>query len=536
MVQTTSSGWGDKISIGNRHVGYGVLAAFMRTTATGVRFFTIGQSRIGGPDMIKGGGQFVTFFDKYRYEDISPYMTSITVTRNLGQRPYGIIMAEADLEIDNTSKRFLPDYDTTIGSGVGLPNRPIKISIGIEDEYMKLFTGFNTEPVVSLNNRMVDMHAFDAFNYINNTRATTSGAFVNAPFHNVIASGLQEMGFSSSQFVVDKSLQQNIGYLSTYDQKWGDVFKQGAEAEQGIMFVDENGIIRFWNRQHFLTTSGVPRFQLNYSKLSDIKWQNTPIINDVIVRAKPRVVQDIQKVWETSSNIELGPGVDTDYFVDFSDTNGRLPVTTISVPIPMITASGAQSFYATNDQIDESGNTRSSSIGIVGASNLGGTSYKLTFRNSFTSVVYVTNMAIFATPAKVVNIIEERYYDQSSIDNFGRNPSNNGEPIIIENDLIQDKSTARSLAYTLVNEYKSARRRYICPVATQSDPSLQIGDAGLLVINDTNQLKNVYVVGIKNVINRNAKYDQELEVEERSIKRYFTVGQSRIGGTDSIAP
>ena len=136
-MQTVSSGWGDKISIGARHIGYGVLVAWMRTTATGVRYFTINQSRIGGPDILKSGGQFVTFFDKFRFDDVTPFVTSISVQKNIGQFPYGVIMAQADVELDNTSKKYLPGYDTTIGSGTGLPNRPIKISVGIEDEYKK---------------------------------------------------------------------------------------------------------------------------------------------------------------------------------------------------------------------------------------------------------------------------------------------------------------------------------------------------------------------------------------------------------------
>lgn len=534
-MQTVSSGWGDKISIGKRNIGYGVLVAWMRTTATGVRFFTINQSRIGGPDILKSGGSFVSFFDKFRYDDVSPFITSISVQKNIGQYPYGVIMAQADVELDNTSKKFLPNYDTTVGSGTGLPNRPIKISIGIEDEYLKLFTGYTSQPKATLNNRVVQMHAFDAFNFINSYRSTISGAFTNAPFHNVIASGMAEMGFSSSQYVVDKSLQQNIGYLATYDRKWGDIFKDGTEAEQALMFVDENGIIRFWNRQHFLTASGVSRFQLSYSKLSDLQWQNTSIINDVIVKAKPRAVQARQKIWEATSNIELAPNADTEYFIDFADDNGPLPVTSVSIPQYITTASGSTSYYASNEFSDGTGQARNSSISLVSAYSFG-TTYKLVFRNTFTSVLYLTQLAIYATPAKVTQVIEERYSDQSSIDNFGRNPANNGEPIVIENNLIQDKSTARSLAYTLVNEYKSANKRYICPVAVQSDPSLQIGDPGLLLINDTNEVKTVYITGITNVIQRNGDYGQQLEVEERRIKSYFTINVSRIGGTDSIAP
>lgn len=533
-MQTVSSGWGNRTAQGNRRIGYGVLVAWMRTIASGVRFFTINQSRIGGPDLIKGGGDFVTFFDKYRFDDVSPFVTSISVQKNIGQYPYGVIMAQADVELDNTSRKFLPNYDTTIGSGI-LPNRPIKVSIGIEDEYVKLFTGFTSQPVISLNSRTAQLHAFDAFNYINGFRSTISGGFVNAPFHNVIASGMQEMGFNSSQYIIDKSLQQNIGYLATNDRNWGDIFKDGCEAEQALMFADENGIIRFWNRQHFLTASGVLRFQLSYSKLEDIEWQNTPIINDVIVKAKPRAVQARQKIWEATSNIELEPGVDTEYFVDFSDDFGPLPTTSVVTPRYVTTASGAQSYYTTNDAEDGSGQPRNEFVSLLSAYSFGNT-YKLVFRNSFTSKLFLTQLVIYATPAKVTQVIEERYQDATSIENFGRNPSNNGEPIPIENDLIQDKSTARSLAYTLVNEYKSPGKRYKCPIAIQSDPALQIGDAGLIHINDTNELKNVYITGITNVIQRNGDYQQVLEVEERTIKRYFTINQSRIGGTDSIAP
>lgn len=534
-MQTVSSGWGDKISIGKRNIGYGVLMALMRTTATGVRFFTINQSRIGGPDLIKGGGDFVTFFDKFRFDDVSPFVTSISVQKNIGQYPYGIIMAQADVELDNTTKKFLPGYDTTVGSGVGLPNRPIKLSIGIEDEYLKLFTGYTSQPNVSLNNRSVQLHAFDAFNYINGYRSTISGAFVNAPFHNVVASGMYEMGFTASQFVVDKSLQGNIGYLATNDKKWGDIFRDGCEAEQAIMQVDENGILQFWNRQHFLTASGVLRFQLSYSKISDITWQNTAIINDVIVRAKPRAVQSQQKVWENQSAIELPSGVDTEYFVSFTDDYGDLPVTSVSVPLNYTTASGVTSRYRATDQSDTSGTDRSSYLTLLSAYSFGNT-YKLTFRNSFTSSIFLNQLAIYGTPARVTTVIEERIQDATSIDAFGRNPANSGEPIEIENDLIQDKFTARSLATTLVKEYKSPGKRYVLPVSFQSDPALQIGDAGLLLIQDTNELKQVYITGLTNVINRGADYQQTLEVEERTIKRYFTINQSKIGGTDSIAP
>lgn len=532
MSQTTSSGWPNIISQPERRLNYGVLISWMRQPATGVQFFTINTSTIGGSHLIKGGGSAVTFFDKYFYLDYSRYAMNFSVSRKLGQYPYGVIMGQADVQLDNTSKLFLPNFDATIGSGI-LPNRPMKLSLGFEGELFKLFVGFTGQPENTLGDRLTTLHAFDAFDYINGYVSAYSGALTNAWAQAVVASGLQEMGFSVSQSILDTGLQQPIGYLAPYGRKWGDIFRDLAEAEQALIFADENGLIRFWNRQHFTTTSGAMAFMLNYSKLSDLQWQNTPIINDVIVRAKPRSVQPKQKVWENTGTIQLNPGVDTDVFIDFTDDFGDLPVT--SVDIPAYITSATTSFYATNDQSDGSGTARNTSIALITAYSFGST-YKLTFRNSYTSIVYLTQLAIYATPAKVTQVIEQRYSDATSLSVYGRNPSNNGEPVLIENDLLQNNDSAYSLAYTLVKEYKDPRKRYLAPTTVGNNPALQIGDYGCLKIQDTNETKSVWITGITHKLQPGGDYVQELEIEERSIKKYFTIGQSKIAGLDSIAP
>lgn len=531
-MQTVSSGWAGNIAKPHRNLNHGVLISWLRTVPSGVRFFTINQSTIGGADIIKGGGSFVTFFDKFRFDEYTNDVMSWSVNRKLGQFPYGTIMAQADVELDNTSKKFLPNFDPTIGSGI-LPNRPIKISVGFEGELLKQFVGFTGMPINSLGQRVVQLHAFDAFDYINGYKSTISGAYTNAPFHNIVASGMAEMGFSTTQYELDKSLQQNIGYLAPNGRKWGDIFKEGMEAEQGLMFADENGIIKFWNRQHFTTLSGTRQFALNYSKLGDLQWQNTPVINDVIVRAKPRAVQPKQKIWELQTPLELAPGQDTEFFIDFTDEFGALPTT--SVDIPAYITSATTSYYTTNQARDGSMDPRNSNISVISAYSFGNT-YKLVFRNSYSSSIFITQLVIYATPAKVVSVIEEREEDAASITAYGRNPSNNGEPIIIENDLIQDKSTANSLAYTLVKEYKDPRKRYVAPWAVGNNPALQIGDFGNLTIGDTLETKSVWITGITHKMARNGDYLQELEVEERNIRKYFTINQSKINGVDTIAP
>lgn len=533
-MQATSSGWAHNIAKSFRNINYGLLMSFERTTATGVRFFTINQSRIGGPDIIKGGGSFVTFYDKFRMSDYSRYATSFSVSRKLGQLPYGTIMAQADFELDNTSKLFMPGYDATIGSGI-LPNRPVKLSIGVEGEHMKLFVGFTGQPQTTLNKRRATFHAFDAFDFINKYEIAASGVYTNQYYHQIVADLLQQMGFSSSQYALDTSLQDPIGYLATDKRLAGDVLKEGAEAEQGLLFVDENGIVRFWNRQHFVTLSGTQAFNFSYSSLEDIEWQNTPVINDVIVKARPRAVQAVQKLWEQGSARELETG-DNEIFVNFTDKNGdALPVTSVQQPVYVTSASGNQSLYATNAASDGSGAALNSYVTLSSVSRFSD-AYKMVFNNSYSSSVYLTRLEIYATPAPITNVIEERYNDAASIESYGRNPANNAQPIIIENDLIQSSSTAASLAYTLVREYKDPGRRFKCPVAVGSNPAWQIGDWGTIRIEDLGVTYPAYITGIENQLQRNGDYKQIVEVESRRVLQYFQIGVSSIGGPHAIAP
>lgn len=531
-MQTVSSGWNNSVTKAARTIGFGVLLSWLRTTSSGVKFFTINQSKIGGADILKSGGTAVAFFDKYAYTDYSRYATSLSVSRKLGQYPFGTLMAQADVELDNTSRLFLPGYDQTIGSGI-LPNRPLKLSIGLDGEMMQQFTGFIGMPENTLGNRVTTLHGFDVFNFINSYVSTTSGSLVGKYFHEIVAQILNEMGFSASQYVLDKSLQPPIGYVAPYASKAGDIFRDGASAEQGLVFADENGIIRFWNRQHFTTLSGAVSFRHSYSTAQDMRFQNTPVINDVQVTAKPRSVKSVQKIWDLTLSVLVPPGGTADYFVNFTDEYGDMPVTSVNLPVYFTSATSSS--FATSSSSDGTGTIYPTAVTVTGAYLFGNT-YRITFANSSAYNQYVTNMSLYGTPARITTVIDTRYQDQTSIDTYGRNPSNNGEVVLINNDYIQNLDTAKSLAYTLVKEYKDPRKRYVIPVAVNGDPSLQIGDFGQVTIQDTGETKNVYITGITNMLDRDANYQQILEVEERQIKKYFTINQSKIGSTDTIAP
>ena len=518
-------------SASKRDLIYGFLISWLKTIPASVNFFTIGQSRIGGPDKIKSASSAaIAFFDKYQYTDESDYIKSFAISKKLSQYPWGIIMAQADIELNNTSRRFMPNFDPTIGAYVDLPDRPIKLSVGFGNETIPQFVGFSDQPESTLISRQASIHAFDAVDYLNKYVITGLGTLVNYRTDQIIAAILVEAGFSASQYSLEVGLQKPIGYIALRDKKAGDVIRDLVAAEMGLFFVDELGIIRFWNRQH-LNNSSTPVWTFNYSNMRNVEWIKTPIINDVQVVAKPRVVAASQKIWENAQAVKIEAGQTLDVFADFRDDDGSLPVNAVDTPAYIDSAT--TSYYTTNLNEDGTGDNQNSSITLVSTALLGD-SYRMTFSNNYTQAIYLTKIALFGTPAKVTHFDTKPQVDSASITAYGRNPANQGDRITITNDYIQDASTANSLAYTLVAEYKNPRKRLKCTVFAV--PQLQIGDFITVALADTGQSINMFVMAKTLKLEGRANLVMDLELEQRTIKRYFTINQSKIGGTDSIAP
>lgn len=539
MAQVTSSGYNSVQGSSYRPINTSVLIGWNKTVASGVLYFTINQSLIGGVDIIRGdgGSTNVSFYDKYQWGDYTVQAKNWSVERDIGQFPFGMIMAQADVELDNNSGMFLPGRDTTIGSGI-LPGRPLKITAGMGNDNLNQFVGFTGQPELSIMDRNVMLHAYDAMDYLNNytftswSGTTFSGMLTNTTTASAISYYLGKIGFNANQMSLEASLQQPIGVVNVTDRKFGAVLQDLVMAEAGIMFVDESGKPTFWNRQHFMTTSGLgAQFNINYSNAVSIDYSNAPIINDVVVVAKPRAIAVFQQVWKIPSVQAIPAGNSVTIFADFTDEDGALPCTSIAAPIYSDTAINT-SFYAANTASDGSGSSVTSGLTLT-STYLFGATYKMVFTNSTNSTAYIT-LTLYGTPAKVTTSISQRYFDQASIDAYGRNPSNNGDVLEIDNDYIQSSSDATSLAYNIVKSYKDPSRHYTAEIF--ANPALQIGDYGTIDPDGSGTKKGVWITGKTDKLNPGGELTQVLKLEERNFVRYFTINQSIIGGTDGIAP
>lgn len=527
-MQAVSSDFDTATAAPFKNIGASCLIAWEKTENGTFDWFTINVSEIGGPDLIKGAGGSVTFFDKYQYDNESDNLDNFKISRTLSNYPWGVIMATAQVTLNNVNNRYTPGYDPVIGEYI-INDRPIKLGVGFNGEFITMFTGYTERPKSSISSRQTTITAWDALKYLSNKKSALP-VFVGERANDIIEALLDEQGFDSTQYSIEASLQQPIGYLDPNDKIVTDIFKEICEAEGALMFCDENGVIHFWNRLH-LNSNSTSQWDFDYSNMTNVDWDATPIINDAIVVAKPFKEVAFNKLWESGQVYTVPPGGSLDIFADFRDDVGSYPVIDIDDPEDISVAD--TSYWQANYNEDASGNDASSVI-TLSSTYLFGERYRMTFANSSGVNVYLTKIALYGTPAKVQVIDSKEQLDQTSIDAYGVNPDNQGEIVQIDNNLVQDAATANALAYIYVQLFKTPLRRLKCTVF--GVPQLQIGDFVTVDEETSGDTLDMVVVGNTISVSQNGNLSHDLDLEERTVYEYFTIGVSLIGGSDYLAP
>lgn len=514
----------------------GCLISWDKQISENVKFFTLDQSQLDGPDILMGAdSSSITFFDKFRYIDETANVQNFRVTKKISNRPWGVIMATATITLNNTSKRYYPNHNEEIGEYVGLPNRPVKLSMGFDGEFIKLFTGFTKRPNIGLVKRTVEIQAYDAVAYLQTVKSSLP-AFVNTSPKAIIEALLVEQGFGYDQFEIESSLQAAIGYLPCNGRFVADILADICEAEGYIIQANEDGKILGWNRNHLNAATMDPQWRFNYSNMAELGWSSSSILNSVQVTAKPYKPASWNKIWEldNASDQTLVPANGSvDIFAEFKDDDYKFYAISLDDPKPVASADGSSSFL-TNVSQDGSGATNASAITLASSYNFGD-SYKMTFRNSSSTPTYITKITLFGQPAKVSAVKSSLHEDQASINKYGVNPDDNYETYEVDNDLVQDVTTADAYAKSLINNYAQPQNKL--NIDNFPVPFLQFGDTVITAIEDIAQEKLCMIFGYEIGMGVGVNLTQSLYVETRDKPdtRYFTLDLSHLDGPDILA-
>jgi hypothetical protein len=515
-MQTVSAAFTAAEKAPFRSIADSLLVSWHRQTITSARTFTIGVSTIGGSDFIGINPGAVGSPGNYKYFDESAYLISLGWERGYNMPQGGLSMALGEAVLDNTSGRFTPRFiggNSELSTAI-LPRRPVMINAGFHhdgiDDNIPQFAGIvSTQPEVNMRQRTVSLQMMDYIGYFQNKYLDKVVMFTGQSTDVVLESLFVKLGMSTAQYSLDQGI--NIIPFGIFDvnTKFSDAIGQLVEAENGHLYQDESGIIRFENRQHWITGNAntVQKIITTAMVIDQQILDSQHIVNSVEVRSNVRQKQPSQLVFTLGTVQILQPGQSTEFFVQFND-----PILALDTP----------AFWLANTNPDgTSGDDVTTSVSFQ-ALDLFAQSAKIKFYNSYTNPVYLTGLNLYGRPAQVTTQIDYQAKDGASVTAYQE------QPLSIDNDFIQSQDWAQTYAQMMLNDFADPSK--LQQITVRAIPELQMGD----LISWQGQYWRVY--DIKTRLDPSVGFTQELLLLQRTINSYFRIGISTIGGTDQISP
>lgn len=506
-----------------RQVTASTLISWHNQNLIGNRTFTIGVSLIGGNDIVGQNTGGIGSPSNYKYFDESAYLMRMSWERGYNMPTGGLTSALADALFDNTSRRFTPRHmggSSELSTAIQ-PGKPALISAGFNfggiDQMITQFAGIVSEqPQISLRNRQMAIKMQDYVYYFQSRKLDTAVIFTGQRTDQVMTTLASQLGMSTAQYDFDTGI--NVIPYGAFDVgiTFATAFGELAESENGHVYFDESGVLKFENRQHWSSApyTQVQRVISTGMVIDSESTDESHIVNAVEVNSGIYVKQPEQTIFRLNSfdAFVVPASGSADLFVNFDD-----PVLSMTTPSP----TGVSSFFLAYANSDGTGSDFTTNIIVSNVARFA-QSAKLTFRNTGTSDAYVNTLVITGRVARNVSPIYTRATIGHSITAYQE------QLFTINNRFIQSQSWAESYAQMILQDFSSPEN--IQRITIRAIPELQLGD----LISWQGRYWRLF--DIKTTLDPSVGYSQELTMIQRTITTYFRIGISTIGGSDKIAP
>lgn len=525
MSQEVSTQFASLSAANKRILAYNAMIAWLKSFDDTIDFFTIGTSKIEDKDIIKGSEDNIFIFDQYKYFNESDHLLSLEYEREYNLPLSGLSKALATINLHNFDDKYTYLKDATIGSGVTLPKRPIKLSLGFKEaleELVQIFVGYTKIPVFDYKNRRLSIKATDAMDYIYNYTFEASAMWVNKRTDEIISEILQAIGFATNQFSLDTGLNTVPFAWANKGDKAGPLLKDLCEAELGHIFVSETGLVTFQNRNNWASSQALINEKFDDTNILDLtSGDEDKVINIVEVNSEVREVQAFQPIWTMQGVLELPVG-DTEIWADFAD-----PCTTVNDIDG--TNPDTDSYYRANTAVDGTGIDITASVAVAFTDFA--KSAKMVFTNNSGGTAYIIAAQIWGTPAKVVKNIYVKDQDDASILKYEEHPRE------ITNNFISTEALAQDVIDSILANWQDGLN--VLQLEVKGNPQRQLGD---FVYLESNRLPDGrffgHIVGIAGRLEP-GKFKQTIKLlgyyAINKGDNIFTIGLSTIAGTDEIA-
>lgn len=527
-MQTVATGWTAEERDPVRSIVQSTQISWHKQSTLGNRTFTIGTSTIGGNDVIGINPGAIGSPGNYRYFDESAYVTGLAWERGLSMPSGGLTKAMAEVRLNNTSGRFTPRYmggRSELYTAV-LPRRPLLLNAGFRygntDQTLAQFAGvISQQPNVDIRNGQVAVQAVDYVDFFQNRFLDQTVMFTAQRTDQVLGTLFSQLGMSTAQYDLDYGINIIPFGLFESGAKFADVIQQLVEAENGQFYQDESGIFKFENRQHWNSSpyNAVQRIVLTGQVINASGPSDDHIVNVVEVTGNPRAKEQNQLVWQStgfagSGIVSINPGANQDLWVSFDD-----PLLAFDTPVANGTT-GQTSFFIANSDSDGTGVDVTANVYIKSIAKFSSTA-KITFSNNGTATAYITNMDIWGRPARRSGDVYYRSERGASVTAYEQ------RPLMIQNDFIQSQDWAQTYGEMILADFAFPESLQV--VTIRAMPELQLGD----LISWQGRYWRIF--DIKSTLDPSVGFVQELTMLQRTIKTYFRIGISTIGGSDVIS-
>lgn len=477
--------------------------------------FTIGASTIGGGDFISSSGAISSDWNKYIFSDESDYVTQLNYQQEFNMPLGGLIQSLGDIQLDNTTKRFTPDYmggNGELFTSVYKSRRPLILNAGfnyngVDNMEPQLVGLTNKPPAIDTRQASADFNFTDFIDYISNKYVDETAMYTGYRSDQLIEQVLLDLGFATAQYSLDTGINVIPFAYFPAGSKFGGIVNDIVQAENAHMYQDVNGVIRFENRQHW-NNAPYTYVQRNITTSMVIEASspsNDHIINTVEINSTPYNKQATAEIYSSAEAINLDIGAN-DVFINFEN-----PVLQASTPV-----------FTANTQPDGAGTDITSNVSIT-SEYVFAQAAKYRFVNNSGTAGYITSLTVDgreATPTATP--IYYRTKDDSSVTAYDE------RAITISNNYIQSLDWAKSFSALILNDFSDPDK--LQTLTIRAIPGLKISD---LI---SWQGRNWRIYGIKTTMNPSVGFIQELSLLQRDVISYFRIGVSLIGGNDGIAP
>ena len=512
-----------------RPLNWGCNISFTKNRNTDTAWFTLNQSQLDGGDILSmNSEQPIQLWDYYDYENYADRLMDMTVNRSV-EFPYNVQSAILDFTLDNHDGYFTYDADTTNDSPITpyiLPKRPIRTYLGFKGVgQVPVFVGLTQElPSYSgVNDTTMKWTAMDFLSEIGNQSLGESVMLRDARTDEAIAVILNSFGLDSSMYSLDAGMNTIPFVFFEKGKNAGNALKELVEAENGKLWLDETGIIRFSPRTSDIGKTPVATFtSANIIEFTPSRTDG--IYNRVKINSNIRVVQDKQPIFSADNENGYQSSASDDSYRISSYGNKQIwlsfddPIWTATTE-PVLAGDESDSFFTA---VDLSGNEITT--GITATGTLFSDTMLLTFTNANGFPVSINFLQIWGEPAKVVDEIKYDAYDEDSVEKFG-----NMTLEITDNNFFGSYQNVDSFATDVLS--KRAEYSPTLKLKVKGDPSLQLGD---IITVDYKFNGDYKIVGINQSLNQSGLIT-ELTVEKFETLSPFILDVSVLDGSDVLS-